>query len=166
MFITEETDPHDSPLVTPEVLDLFEVAHIELAAKNEENVRRWQLEKSDRWSVDFSRGTFSFHFGRRTITSPVEVIGSYSVAGSSWLWGWANGSLPEGVVGASRRVHEFGHANDIEALIEPELEIDHPHLADDFGGLGVMLAGLSGMYRSPQSNGDFVTLGYAEFTEE
>ncbi|MFJ8646010.1 DUF6882 domain-containing protein [Streptomyces sp. NPDC093546] len=52
-------------------------------------------------------------------TGRLTMIGSASLAQQSWLWSWANESLPHAVLGDIERVRRFGEENDYPVLPWP-----------------------------------------------
>ncbi|WP_067814301.1 DUF6882 domain-containing protein [Actinomadura kijaniata] len=79
-----------------------------------------------RWSLDdalimWSRGGQVFLTGRLT------MIGSVSLTRQTWLWSWANTSLPRAVLGEIERVRRFGEANGYPVLPWPGFD-HHPEL--------------------------------------
>ena len=78
------------------------------------------------WSMDdaqitWSRGGEVFLIGRLT------MIGSVSLAQQTWLWSWANESLPHAVLGDIERVRRFGEENGYPVLPWPGFTY-HPEL--------------------------------------
>lgn len=149
-------------LLTVELMQLIVTASVETAAKNEAAAERWGIGTADRWSADLAAGTISFHFPDHTITGPVEAIGSYGTASGTWMWGWANETIPASVLAASRQTQAYGEAHGLEALTSAKLEIP-AESGDDFAAITVELAGLSGFYRAPTANG-FTYLGFSDFS--
>jgi hypothetical protein len=148
-------------LVTPEFIQLIGLATVETAAKQERAIADWGLGSGERWSADLAAGTISFDFADRTLTGPVQVVGSYAHAAGTWLWGWANESLPAHVRTASEAVRAAGAEPGLAALATGELQVP-PELADDPVAVGVHVSGLAGFYRSPGERSD-VYLGLAGF---
>ena len=81
------------------------------------------------WSMDdaqitWSRGAKVFLTGRLT------MIGSVSLARQTWLWSWANESLPHAVLGDIERVRQFGEENDFPVLPWPGFGYDPELVAE------------------------------------
>ncbi|MET9432219.1 MULTISPECIES: DUF6882 domain-containing protein [unclassified Streptomyces] len=70
------------------------------------------------WSMDDARITWS-RGGTAFLTGRLTMIGSVSLAQQSWLWSWANESLPHAVLGDMERVRRFGEENDYPVLPWP-----------------------------------------------
>jgi hypothetical protein len=71
--------------------------------------------------ISWSRGGEVFLNGRLT------MLGSVSLAQETWLWSWANDSLPPAVLGGIDRVRRFGEANNYPVLPWPGFAY-HPEL--------------------------------------
>ncbi|MEW2620525.1 DUF6882 domain-containing protein [Streptomyces sp. NPDC048106] len=70
------------------------------------------------WSMDDAQIAWS-RDGRVFLTGRLTTIGSVSTVQQSWLWSWANESLPRAVVGDIERVRRFGEENDYPVLPWP-----------------------------------------------
>ncbi|ARF76413.1 hypothetical protein B7C62_32120 [Kitasatospora albolonga] len=70
------------------------------------------------WSIDDARITWSRE-GKVFLTGRLTVIGSVSVAQQTWLWSWANESLPQAALGDIERVRRFGEENGFPVLPWP-----------------------------------------------
>ncbi|SFR82936.1 hypothetical protein SAMN05428970_2703 [Agromyces sp. CF514] len=146
--------------LTPELAQLVVESHVEVATKQDRAAELWGIGSADRWSADLAAGTISFEFPDRLITGQVELIGSYALAAGTWLWGWANGSVPESATGASREVAAAAARPGFELLAQAKLEIP-VEMADDLANITVELAGLDGWYRGP-SMANYVYLGFRD----
>ncbi|MFK0113207.1 DUF6882 domain-containing protein [Streptomyces sp. NPDC091217] len=78
------------------------------------------------WSMDDAHITWS-RDGKVFLTGRLTVIGSVSVAQQTWLWSWANESLPRAALGDIERVRQFGEENDYPVLPWPGFDY-HPEL--------------------------------------
>lgn len=78
------------------------------------------------WSMDDARITWS-RDEQVFLTGRLTMIGSVSLAQQTWLWSWANESLPRAVLGDIERVRQFGEANDYPVLPWPGFNY-HPEL--------------------------------------
>lgn len=78
------------------------------------------------WSIDDAQITWS-RDGKVFLTGRLTVIGSVSVAQQTWLWSWANESLPHAALGDIGRVRQFGEENDYPVLPWPSFT-SHPEL--------------------------------------
>ncbi|MFJ9692143.1 DUF6882 domain-containing protein [Kitasatospora sp. NPDC101183] len=78
------------------------------------------------WSMDDAQMTWS-RDGKVFLVGRLTMIGSVSLAQQSWLWSWANESLPRTVLGDIERVRQFGEANNYPVLPWPGFN-HHPEL--------------------------------------
>jgi hypothetical protein len=147
--------------MTPEQFSAYrhEAVH-KLKRLNEECEMEFRISSWPRWDYDFEAGTLTFsEKGIPKVVAEIQVVGTTSISGGTWLWGWANGYLPEGVTEAVALVRSFGKAENI-----PELTQDY--LPDDkFIGWGMTAVAArvldsKGAYRCPGDNG-FVYVVYS-----
>src|SRR3569833_275888 len=66
----------------------------------------WGLGSAQRWELDQANGLISWYFPDRTATAPAQIIGTWLPASSSWLWGWANNSIPPELARDSHAVRD------------------------------------------------------------
>ncbi|MFF4902505.1 DUF6882 domain-containing protein [Streptomyces sp. NPDC001068] len=78
------------------------------------------------WSMDDAKITWS-RDGKVFLTGRIIMIGSVSLAQQTWLWSWANESLPPTILGDIGRVRQFGEENDYPVLPWPSFNY-HPEL--------------------------------------
>ncbi|MFE7191049.1 DUF6882 domain-containing protein [Kitasatospora sp. NPDC057595] len=78
------------------------------------------------WSMDDARITWS-RAGKVFLAGRLTVIGSVSIPRQSWLWSWANESLPPAALGEIERVRRFGEENGHPVLPWPGFDY-HPEL--------------------------------------
>ncbi len=67
------------------------------------------------WSMDDARITWS-RSGEAFLSGRITMIGSVSLPRQTWLWSWANDSLPALVLGEIDQVRRYGEANDFPVL--------------------------------------------------
>jgi hypothetical protein len=132
----------------------------QLMRLNEDCEKNFHISSWPKWHYDLDAGTLTFgENGVPHVIAEIQVVGTTSISGGTWLWGWANGYLPEGVTEAASRVRSFGKTENI-----PELTQDY--LPDDeFIGWGMTavaakILGSVGAYPCPGDNG-FVYVVYS-----
>ncbi|GLX38345.1 hypothetical protein Sros01_44180 [Streptomyces roseochromogenus] len=81
------------------------------------------------WSMDDAHITWS-RDGKVFLTGRLTVIGSVSVARQTWLWSWANESLPHAALGDMERVRQFGEENGYPVLPWPAFKCDPELVAE------------------------------------
>ncbi|TXS20617.1 hypothetical protein EAO71_29205 [Streptomyces sp. ms191] len=75
------------------------------------------------WSMDDARITWS-RGGKTFLTGRLTMIGSVSLSRRTWLWAWANPSLPSAVLGDIGQVRRYGEANGFPVLPWPGFDHD------------------------------------------
>jgi hypothetical protein len=132
----------------------------ELMALNERCEEEFHISSWPRWDYDLERETLTFsENGVPKVLASIQVIGTTSVSGKTWMWGWANKSLPPNVKKEVARVREFGLAGNILELTEAELP-DDEYLGWGMTAVAAKLLGAKGAYRCPGENG-FVYVVYS-----
>ena len=72
-----------------------------------------------RWDYDSEAGTWTLpKDGLPKVIASIQVLGSTSVASGTWLWSWANETMPKGVTGRMKAVQAFGQAENLELLTQ------------------------------------------------
>lgn len=134
--------------LTPELAQLIVESHVEVLTKHARAVEQWGIGSADRWSADLAAGTITFHFPNHVIRGEAELLGSFATEPGTWLWGWANGSVPESSTGAAREVRELAIRPGLQLLAAPKLQVS-AETADDLANIAVEAGGMDGWYRSP-----------------
>lgn len=66
-----------------------------LAAQTSAHAAGWRFGEEERWEVDMEKGRLVLHFADGTVASaPIQVVGTYQRADSSFLWAWEHPSVP------------------------------------------------------------------------
>jgi len=92
-------------------------------------------------------------------TAPVQVVGTYSLLEGSWLWAWANPSIPEPLTKDARGAREFGLAHGLKQFTGSKVLCSEDE-AWEFTALACQLADAQGAYRGPSgSTMVFMTFG-------
>jgi hypothetical protein len=113
-----------------------------------------------RWDYNFDAGTLTFsENGVPKVIATIQVIGSTSISGGTWLWAWANESFPAKVTEAVRRVRAFGQAENLIQLTQECLP-DDEYLGWGMSAVAVKILRSKGAYRCPGDNG-FVYVVYS-----
>ncbi len=71
-----------------------------------------------RYELDLPSATIRFFDAddHPRATARIQVAGSWSPSGKSWMWGWANESLPAAVTEALAAVRERGERDGLDSL--------------------------------------------------
>src|ERR1700758_3448313 len=102
---------------TSEFNTLLEKSMAELRAKTMGHQTGWRFGTADQWSLDLSQGDLIFTFNDGIVaTCPAQIVGSLESTDGSWLWAWANPSIPESLQRDSLRVRDYGQQRQIARL--------------------------------------------------
>jgi hypothetical protein len=142
-----------------EIDAVFDRANAELQAKTSAHVGTWHMDGA-RWDADLEAGTLTFTNQRGwTITAPVQVVGTRSLADGTWLWGWDHPSVPAPRAQDAQLVKAFGEAQGLAALTTRTIFAGEEE-AWEFTALAAHLSGANGAYRGPTGQAEvFMTFG-------
>ena len=120
---------------------------------NEACDRDFSLSAWPRWDYDLSDGVLVFsEEGAPKVIADIQVVGTTSSASATWLWGWANDSIPESVVSLTVAVRDFGNAESISRFTTAVLA-DHDALGWELTAVASRLLRAKGAYRCPGEDG-------------
>jgi hypothetical protein len=120
---------------------------------------RWGSGTAERWDLDQTTGVLRWSFADKIVEAPAQLLGTYSPAGESWRWAWANESLSPGLRQASDDVRRWGEANAQSMLTQPLMQVTEEHAAD-LAAIAFRLSGATGFYRTPAGRSIvFMTFG-------
>ncbi len=111
----------------------------------------WGFGTEEEWQLDQDQGSLIFKFPGRTAIAPVQIIGTYDLQASMWMWAWANPLIANSVKADSVRLKEYGEQHGIQRLAASEWlgqESDCWYMA----ALACFLAGANGAYRGPAAD--------------
>lgn len=144
---------------------LVEQSMEELRIKTQAHDQLWGLAESD-WSVDQDTGTIVFNGPKgMTATCPVQIIGTFSTADDTWLWGWDHPAVQAPLQEHARRVREYGIAHGIDKLTTQKLALTQDE-AWEFAALACKLCEAQGAYRGPAGTAMvFMTFGNVQLSK-
>lgn len=158
-----QTDPVDPvpfspPMNNPTPADDWQLpyetllarARHELAFKTASHVRLFNLDEAD-WAADLDAGTITFTGREVVMASPVQVVGTYNLLDSSWLWGWDHPSVGEPLAKAAQVVRRYGERKGLQSLTTRMLVCPEQD-AWDFAALACKLYDGQGVYRGPDGD--------------
>lgn len=145
---------------TLEFNTLLEKSMEELRAKTIGHQAGWGFGKAAQWSLDLSEGDLLFTFSEGVIaTCPAQIVGSLDSSDGSWLWAWANPSIPESLQRDSLRVKDYGQQHQIARLTSAEWACTEEE-AWRMAALACKLCEAQGVYRGPAGTAAvFITFG-------
>lgn len=91
--------------------------------------RDWQSRftlRAQPYRFDLDAATLTFDRGSDLVVADLTVIGTTSRSEGTFLWSWANESLPVAATALATRVRVFGDENDLPLLTRPEWPAAHP----------------------------------------
>lgn len=147
--------------------DFRHAAVHELKQLNENCNKQFYLDSWPRWNYDLERGTLTFSWEDvPKVIATIQVVGTTSISGGTWLWGWANAHLPVAVTKAIEKVRELGKAEGLTELTRAKSK-DDKFLGWEMTAIAAKVLGAKGAYRCPGENG-FIYVVYAalRFTSE
>jgi hypothetical protein len=108
---------------------VVQAAHHRAAERQERLIERLGEDAQYFWDLDQAAITWT-RAGAEFCTARLTLIGTVSLAESTWLWSWANDSLPRSAVGEMDKVREYGELNRFPVL--PWESFDpHPALVQE-----------------------------------
>ncbi len=120
---------------------------------NDQCARVYRISAWPRWNYDLEDATLVFsETGIPRVVTSVQVVGTTSTNQKNWLWGWANGHLPQQVVSRMEEVRRFGETEGIRELTEPYWP-DDEYFGWAMSAVVAHVVGAKGAYRIPSKNG-------------
>jgi hypothetical protein len=152
---------------TPEFKTLLDKSIAELRLKTMGHQAGWGFGKADRWSLDMSRGDLLFEFADGVVaTCPAQIVGSLDTTDSSWLWAWANPSIPDSLIRDALQVREYGEQRKIARLTSAEWACTEDD-AWSMAALACKLSGAQGVYRGPAGSAlVFISFGKVQLSKQ
>ena len=100
------------------------------------------------WHYDLDEAVIEFSEAGSLLASfRITLVGTMSKSEGTWLWSWANETLPAEVTSGIERVRAFGEANGYSLLVTPEWPIDEK-LMGDVGAVAGIQLDAAGYFRS------------------
>ena len=132
---------------------LTQEAQQELTALNARCGETFKLGSYGQWDYDSEAGTITFSTqGTQKVVANVQVVVTTSAKSRTWLWAWANDSVPRPLVASVLVVRNFGQLEAVTALTEPELP-DDEFIGWEMTAITAKLVGGVGGYRTPRATG-------------
>jgi hypothetical protein len=139
----------------------------QLMALNEECEKAFKISSWPRWNYDLDEGTLTFSRNEKPgIIASIQVVGSTSKSGKTWLWAWANSNFPSNVKDPVAAVRAFGDAEAIPILTEGSSP-DDEHIGWEMTAVAAKILGSKGAYRCPHESGIvYVVYSNIRFVDE
>ena len=122
------------------------------AARQASMVERFGLsgDVQYRWSLDEARMTWS-RGGTVFLAGRITMIGGVSRSEQTWLWSWANDTLPRAVLGEIEQVRRYGEANDFPVLPWKGFAY-HPELVAEARAVAAAVLDAEGLWTETTDN--------------
>lgn len=116
------------------------------------------------WSVDLDAGRITFTSATKSVSAPVQVVGTYNTLDGTFLWGWDHPSIPEPRRAAAHLARRFGELHNLPAFTTRMIECTQEE-AWRFTAVALYLSGAQGAYRGPSGTTMvFMTFGNMTIT--
>jgi hypothetical protein len=127
---------------------------------NKKCEEEFRISSWPRWDYDFDRGTLTFsQDGQPKVVASIQVVGTTSISGGTWLWGWANQHIPPCATQELVKVRSFGEIQKLSELTQAK-QPDDEFLGWELTAVAAKVLGAKGAYRCPGENG-FIYLIYS-----
>jgi hypothetical protein len=101
------------------------------------------------WLLDQDAGTITF--GEKACSA--QVLGTESQADSSWLWAWANPSVPPALTKNAAAMRTYGETHSIAAFTSPQVDLRESLSGETLAMIASELSGADAYYRGPYEGG-------------
>lgn len=117
----------------------------ELAMQTAAHDNIFQLSAAE-WGADLDVGTIAFSSpaGIRA-EGPVQVIGTFNTQDNTWLWAWANKSIPSALCAHANLAKAYGERHAVDRLRQRKLQCSEAD-AWEFTAIANKLGGGQGAY--------------------
>jgi hypothetical protein len=134
----------------------------ELMSLNALCQRQFSIGSWEHWRYDAESGTLTFSEGGvPRVIATVQVVGTTSTKSHTWLWGWANQSVPPARTALLAEVRRFGEVESLSILIQPEWPDDEHH-GWEMAAITAKIIGAKGAYRAPRDSGGYSYYVYTD----
>ncbi|MBQ5367222.1 MAG: leucine-rich repeat domain-containing protein [Thermoguttaceae bacterium] len=107
------------------------------------------------WGFDGKTGLLSFTFGGIGVSYAAQVVGTWSEKTQSFLWSWANSSMPAELTQAAAKAKAVGEERGCPLLTERKLDCDE-NLAMSLASAVSVMTDLPICYRAPAGPGLYI----------
>lgn len=155
------------PSYSAEWDELSEMAREYASACQDDITEEFSLEKWERFDYDQKEATLVFSSaGRPRVVTTAFVVGSWSARDQTWLWSWANDSLPSDAVGNVHWLRLFGEQHGFERLQTPRWPAE-PADGWEMASIACLLLQGEGLYRAPRGDDAlFLVMMEPEFADD
>ena len=142
-------NPLETPAYNNDFSELLQTAYEYLTKQQEIMQEEYGIGNYDRWFYDNKTGFLTFSDdGVDKLKIKYEKTGTLSKTSDTWLWSWANESLPTEVKSEIIQVKEFGKSEEYEPLTKAQWKADMTN-AWEMTIVAAYLMNAKGAYRVP-----------------
>jgi len=142
-------NPLETPLYSNDFSELLQVSYEYLTKQQEIMQEEYGLGDYDHWFYDSKTGFLTFSDeGVDKIKIKYEETGTLSKTSNTWLWSWANESIPSNVKSEITQVKKFGEIEAYEPLMKAQWDADMTN-AWEMTIVAAYLMNAKGAYRVP-----------------
>lgn len=124
----------------------------ELKSKQRFLEAEFGLGRYERYFIDYDKEELQFTSGGRIVLSfAITAVGSYLPGKKSWLWSWANESLPDNVRKKASAVRQLSDLTGVGIFAQRGARIEEA-TAYELVALSCRLFGALGAYLAPQQD--------------
>ena len=141
----------------------------ELMRLNEQCDQQFRILSWPRYDYDLKTGTLIFSKDNIPgVITNIQVVGTTSTSEGTWLWSWANISLPKNSTEQMDAVRAYGEGENLAALKNSYAE-DDEYLGWEMTAIAAKILGAKGGYRCPSNDGFiyfiYTDLAFAEVNQ-
>jgi hypothetical protein len=145
---TESSEPEESG---SDVGELLLQGHDMIEQTASAHAQRWGLGTAERWSLDPAAGTLRWTFPDKQVEAPVQLLGLFTPADSTWTWAWASPSVPPALAANAEAARAWGEEHGQPFLTQPATVVTEEQAAD-MAAVAFRLCGATGFYRGPSGS--------------
>ncbi len=128
-------------------------AYDSLVQLNELLKQNFRLGTWQRWDYDLEAATLTFSNDEvPRVIATIQAAGTTSNKSGTWMWGWANRTLPSCVTSQLFLIKQFGERENISQLTRDKFAADED-LDWQLAAVATRILGAKGAYRCPSENG-------------
>jgi hypothetical protein len=128
---------------------LIQTAFESFAERDAELARTFQIGGWSRYAWDMETATLTFlENGQPRVVATIEFAGTYASVPKTWMWAWANPSVPGAATRRLNEVREYGRKHDLVPLYADHWHAPEVHALEMAVVTAYLLDG-RGVYHAP-----------------
>jgi len=109
------------PMDENKIQDLINTAFIQIQERTKLHMNKFPLIGGS-WYIDTAEGTIIFQNNGKKASAQVQIIGTRNPIDNTWLWSWANSSIPDNVNIHARILQEYGYKHKSHTLMNKKMK--------------------------------------------